>query len=258
MSAERNLGELFHEALDPEDVSGPFRRLQYAFDKPGAAGARQGRRIFMTRNRLLLLAAALVLIIGLSVFAGARAFSTFHVGSSVPAGSSSKTTVEQLLARPIQFAPIAAGQTCPPSNPDVNGLQGDGPVYIGLGSTPDTDTSWGHYGSGTLLTPAGMPGPILVRATDLSSGGSLAQVGPYAAGPVYGADTVNGVAVQRHGYVVLDTAHPPTTTYSVHNTRYVGWSNEYGWAHTSTGFCVGIQIDGPSFTELIREQVDPS
>lgn len=103
-----------------------------------------------------------------------------------------------------------------------------------------------------------MVGPVLIRATDLSSGLPLFQVGPFAAGPVYGTDTVNGTAVQRHGYVVLNTEHASTTTYDFLNAPYVHWANEYGWAHTSTGFCVGIQIDGPSFTELIRDQMDPS
>jgi hypothetical protein len=255
---ERALSELFRDELDRLDVSGPLQRLQYELEKPGAARVRQGRRIFMTRNRLVLLAAALVLIIGVSVFVSARANSALHPGSPVPAGTSGKTAVQQLLARPIQFKPIAAGQTCPARGPNTDGLQGGGPVYISAGSTPDTDTSWGHYGSSTLLTPPGMSGPVILRAIDLSSGRPLIEVGPFGAGPVYGTDNVNGVAVTQHAYNLLDTDHPSTTTYDVSGTPYAQWPAEYGWAHTSTGFCVGIQIDGPSFTELIRDQVTPS
>ena len=211
----------------------------------------------MTRNRLVLLAAALVLIIGVSVFVSARVYSALHVGSSVPAGGIG-TAVQQLLARPIQFPHVAAGQPCPTAGPSTNGLSGDGPVFIGAGDTLDTNTNWGHYGSSMLLTPPGLVGPVVIRATDLSSGRPLVQVGPFAAGPVSGTDTVNGVAVKRHGYVVLDTDHPPTTTYNFLSIPYNQWPNEVGWAHTSTGFCVGIQIDGPAFSELIRGQVDPS
>jgi hypothetical protein len=255
---ERALSELFIDELDRLDVSDPFQRLQIELEKPGAARARQGRRIFMTRNRTVLLAAALVLIIGVTIFVSARAFSGLHPGTTVPAGGTGKTAVEQLLARPIQFNHIAAGQTCPAGGPHTDVLEGAGPVYIGLGSTRDTDTSWGHYGSSTILTPPGMVGPVLIRATDLSSGQPLVHVGPYAAGPAVGTDNVNGGAVTRHNYTVLDTDHPPTTTYDVFNTPYVQWPEEYGWAHTSTGFCVGVQIDGPSFTELIRDHVTPS
>lgn len=258
MSAERTLTDLFHEVLDAEDVSGPFQRLQLELDKStGAAHRRRARRTFMTRNRLVLLAAALVLIIGASVFVSSRVYSYLHVGS-VPAGSNGTTTVAQLLARPIQFSHIAAGQTCPAAGPSTQGLNGAGPVYIAGGTTPDTDTNWGHYGSSAFLTPPGLAGPVLIRVTDLSSGQPLVQVGPYAAGPVTGTDTVNGVAVERHGYIVLDTAHPPATTRNFLNNPYVAWPNEYGWAHTTTGFCTGIQIDGPSFTELINDQVNPS
>jgi hypothetical protein len=255
---ERALSELFRDELDRLDVSGPLQRLQYELEKPGAARARQGRRIFMTRNRLVLLAAALVLIIGVSVFVSARAYSALHVGSAVPAGSGAKTTVQQLLARPIQFGHIAAGQTCPATGPTTKELVGGGPVYIAPGSTTETDTSWGHYGSSVLLTPPGMVGPVILRSIDLSSGRPLVEVGPFGAGPAYGTDNVNGVAVTQRTYVLLDTDHPPATTYDVSSTPYTQWPAEYGWAHTSTGFCVGIQIDGPSFTELIHNQVDRS
>jgi hypothetical protein len=210
-----------------------------------------------TRNRLVLLAAALVLIIGASVFVSARVYSGLHSGQTVPAVNSAKPAVEQLLARPIQFEHIAAGQTCPATGPYTNGLSGGGPVYIDAGPTRDTNTIWGHYGSSEILTPPGMVGPVVIRATDLSSGRPLVQVGPYGAGPVSGTDDVNGETVQQHAYVVLDTDHPPATTYYVSNTRYNLWPNEYGWAHTDTGFCVGVQIDGLSFTELIHNEVTP-
>ena len=153
---------------------------------------------------------------------------------------------------------MAETQSCPAAGPSTNGLSGGGPVFIGAGSTADTNTNWGHYGSSMLLTPPKMGGLVLIRATDLTSFRPLVQVGPFAAGPVSGTDNVDGVMVKQHGYIVLDTDHPPTSTYDFLNTPYIQWPNEFGWAHTSTGFCVGIQIDGPSFSELIRDQVDPS
>lgn len=255
MINERALSELFRDELDRLDVSEPLQRFQIELEKPGAVRARQGRRNFMTRNRLVLLAAALILIIGVSVFVSARVFSGLRPVTTVPAGSD---PVAQLLARPIQFGHIAAGQTCPAAGPNTKELAGGGPVYIGPGSTAETDTTWGHYGSSVLLTPPGMSGPVILRAIDLSSGRPLVEVGPFGAGPVYGIDTLNGVTVMQHRYALLDTDHPPTTTYDVSSTPYTQWPAEYGWAHTSTGFCTGIQIDGPSFTELIRNQVDPS
>jgi hypothetical protein len=83
MTDERALSQLFRDTLDRLDVSGPSQRLQIELEKPSANLRRRGRRIFMTRNRLVLLAAALVLLVGVSVFASVRALSGINqVGST--------------------------------------------------------------------------------------------------------------------------------------------------------------------------------
>lgn len=257
MSYERSLSELFIDELDRLDVSDPFQRLQIELEKPGAARARRRRRIFMTRNRLVLLAAALVLIIGVSVFVGTRVNSSLHPVTTVPGGSSGKTTVAELLARPIQFQPIAAGQICPPDGPSTNGFGGAGPVYEGGDGGWSAVTVWGIYGSSFLLTPPGLVGPVVLRAIDLDNGQPLVHTGPYAAGTVVGTDTVDGVKVNLYSALAFDTDHPPKTTYAFGGSTYVQWPTRFGWPHTQTGYCTGIQIDGPSFTELLRSGVDP-
>jgi hypothetical protein len=125
------------------------------------------------------------------------------------------------------------------------------------GGSPQFDTNWGHYNSDWIITPPGLTGPLVVRAENLRNGQPLVFVGPYGTGPIYGTDTLQGKSVNQFAAMAFDTDHPPKATYTF-GTPYVQWLVEDGWPHTSTGFCVGIEIDGPTFSELIHNQVDVS
>ncbi len=257
MTDERALSDLFHDVLDREDASGPFQRLQIELEKPGAARSHRGRRIFMTRNRLVLLAAAMVMIIIAGLLVGARLYHDYQNTSQVPAGHPGQATVAQLLARPLQFKQLAASEPCPQDGPFTRSLSGAGPVYLG-GRSDYTDTNWGHYNtSDFIITPPGLVGPVVVRAVNLRNSQPLVFLGPYGTGPLYGTDTVGGKSVNQFAAMAFDTDHSPTTTYDF-PTPYVQWLVEDGWPHTQTGFCVGIQIDGPNFSEVIHDQVAPS
>jgi hypothetical protein len=98
---------------------------------------------------------------------------------------------------------------------------------------------------------------VVVRAVNLRNGQPLVFVGPYGTGPIYGTDTLQGKSVNQFAAMAFDTDHPPKATYNF-GSPYVQWPVEDGWPHTSTGFCVGIEIDGPTFSELIHDQVDVS
>lgn len=249
MNDERALVQLFHEVLDRQDFSGPFQRLQLELEKPGAAARRRGRRIFMTRNRMVLLAAALVLILGVGVFVSARALNgTNHTHSSIPA--SDGTAVAGLLARPLQFH---KGTPCQPDGPFTDFLLGAGPVFDVPSS--GVHTPWGYYSREFLLTPPDLLGPVVVRPLNLKSGKPLLFVSPYGAGPVYGTDTVDGKSVNQYAALSLDTDHPPDTRYEFRGTSYVQWPFQVGWPSTESGFCVGIQVDGPAFTEVYYDHV---
>jgi hypothetical protein len=257
VTEERALTELFHDVLDRQEVSGPFQRLQIELEKPGAARSRRGRRIFMTRNRLVLLAAAMVMILIAGLLVGARLYHDYQNSAQVPAGHAGQATVAQLLARPLQFKQLGAGERCPQNGPFIGSLSGAGPLYLGGGSDY-TDTNWGHYNtSDFIITPPGLVGPVVVRAVNLRNSQPLVFLGPYGTGPLYGTDTVGGKSVNQFAAMAFDTDHPPTTMYDF-PTPYLQWPVEDGWPHTQTGFCVGIQIDGPNFTEVIHDQVDPS
>jgi hypothetical protein len=94
-------------------------------------------------------------------------------------------------------------------------------------------------------------------AHNLVSGRPLVFLPPTGAGLILGTDTVQGKSVNQFAYMALDTDHSPKATYNF-PTPFAKWAVVGGWPHTTTGFCVGIQIDGPTFTELINDSVTPS
>ncbi len=252
---ERAISDLFHDALDGEDVSAPFQRLQTELAKPGAARRRAGRRIFMTRNRLVLLAAALVLVIGVSVAISARMLDASRVGQTINAGPP-KTTVAELLARPLRFSLKPNLAACASDGPITNGLFGAGPIY-GAGGSVNVTTNWGAYDTGMVITPPGMAGPIVLRGEDLITGQPMVTFGNYTAGPVYRTDVINRKTTNLYTASALDTAHPPARPYSFLNRTYYQWLVVQGWPHNN-GFCAGLQIDGPDFSEQIYATVAPA
>ena len=253
MTEELALVELFHSALDRQDVAGPFQRLRIELEKPGAARVRRGRRIVMTRNRLALLAAALVLILISGVLVGTHLLN--RTTSEVPAGHPGidQAEVMQLLARPLQFPALKPTDPCPDST-DSYGFMGPGPVYgqaVGIVGR----SAWGAYYNVYVLTPPGMPGPVIVRSRDLTHGSPVLDIGPLGAGPVYGTDNYLGKIENQYQAVALDTTHATKGTDPVGNTDYVHWSWLQGFQHNWGGGCVGAQVDGPGFTELFYADV---
>lgn len=237
---DRALADLFHDALDHEDVSAPFQRLQFELEKPGAAHRRAGRRIFMTRNRLVLLAAALVLVLGISVVVSARLLSARPVGQTINAGPH-KTTVAELLARPLHIQRLSNVKTyadCP-DGPYTANEYGVGPVYgTGGGSQ---DTTWGTYWSVAVRADLGTKEPIVFRGEDVVLGWPLVFISPYGTGPTYGTDSVGAKTVKQYTAIAFDSSTP---TQGV--KRW--WMYQQGFKHGWSG-CVGFQADGPDFSE---------
>jgi len=71
-------------------------------------------------------------------------------------------------------------------------------------------------------------------------------IGPYATGSVFATEPTFG---SLYVDLAFDTAHPPSTTYSIDGTSYVQWFWRQGVATGWTG-CISVQVDGPSFTEV--------
>lgn len=248
MTNERALVEMFHSALDREDVSGPFQRLRLELEKPGAARLRTGRRIFMTRNRMVLLAAALVLIVISGVFVGTRLVN--RTTSQIPAGHAGidQAEVMQLLSRPVTLPHLAASDSCQ-DGPYTAGFFGAGPVFGG-GNGPNA-TSWGSYWDVVYYTKPGQKGPVVVRAFDLKLGWPVVFLGPYGVGPAYGTDDYKGSTRTEYIAVAFDTDHvSPTQSQRLNNPpgTFVQWRLSQGIKHGGSG-CFGYQIDGPDFTE---------
>jgi hypothetical protein len=261
VTTERALIDLFHEALDAEDVAGPFQRLQLELENPtGAANVRRARRTFMTRNRLALLAAALVVLVVASVLVGTRIYSSqFHNTSGIPAGSHpqiNQTAVTQLLSRPLHFQALKPTDPCPDSS-NSYGFFGVGPVY-GDAKGIAGNSSWGTYWNVAVLTPPGLPGPVIVRSRDLSHGTPVLDIGPLGAGPVYATDVYHGNLENQFQAVALDTVHGTKSDYALAGIKYTQWSWLQGFKKGWGGGCVGAQIDGPGLTEIFYAEVPNS
>ena len=251
MTDERALSTMFHEVLDREDVSAPYKRLRLELEKPGARRRRGARRIFMTRNRLVLLAAALVLVLGISLVISARLFAGPSVGD-IQAGPD-KGEVTQLLARPLHLQHVQHMTTyvdCP-DGPYHHNMYGAGPVY-GNGTGP-TATAWGLYWDAVLVVDKGTKGPIVFRGEDIVQGKPLVFVSSYGTGPTYGTDAINGTAVKQYTALAFDPAQghpygaPPTGTYVKFKQGFQSsWSG-----------CVGFQADGPDFSETFYSAGTP-
>lgn len=245
MTDERALSQLFHAALDREDVAGPYQRLRFEIEKPGAARRRGRRTIFMTRNRLVLLAAALVLVLGITVVISTHLF--FNPASSTINAGPDRTAVAQLLARPLNLPHLAAGDICQ-DGPYTNDLYGTGPVY-GNGQGPTND-DWGSYWDVFFYIPVGQKGPVVARARDLKNGSPVVFLGKYGVGTPYGTDTYRGQKQTQYTAVAFDTEHPPQGVYNLNSPvgSFTRWNLtdgiQKGWTK-----CFGFQVDGPDFSE---------
>jgi hypothetical protein len=253
---ERDVSNLFHGALDTEPYAGAFQRLQLELEaSSGAAHRRRARRIVMTPNRVALLAAALIALLLAGVLVGTRVYRDYQNNLQVPSARPGidQAEVARLLARPFTFKLLSANQPCPKDGPMTNSMFGAGPVY-GQGGNIDISTSWGAYATEFVITPPGLVGPVVLRALDLRNGQPQIFLGSEGAGPVYGTDTVNGKSVNQYAALAFDTNHSPKATYNF-GSPYVQWSFEAGWPHSQTGFCAGLQVDAPAFTEVFYASV---
>jgi hypothetical protein len=197
----------------------------------------------------LLVALVAVALVGGRVLQDWNAFT--H--PQVPAVGPNRSVVMQLEARHDQLPVLKAGASCP-DGPEANNLYGAGPVYGAPGwPRPATalqlagnfSTSWGFYFYNTVITIAGLNGPVLMRGRDLRSNRPIVFVGDYATGPLLGTDTVDGRLVQQHAYLMLDMNHPPSTSSGTHELEWpVILGIDKHWSD-----CVGLQFDGPGFTE---------
>ena len=205
----------------------------------------------MTRQRLALLAAAVVVLVITSVLVGTRIINAGHT-SAVPAGGPhagiNQAAVLQLLAKPLHFETLQPADACPNST-DQFGYFGQGPAY-GIVNGVAGNSSWGTYWSVTIATPLGTPGPVVARAKDLTHGSPVLDIGPLGAGAVYATDVYQGKTVNQFQAVAFDTDHVTNVNFHVGGSPYIRWDYLQGFKTGWGGGCVGVQIDAPGFSEV--------
>jgi hypothetical protein len=185
----------------------------------------------------------IALVVGLLI--GGRLmqdWNSFH--NPAPAGGGTQAALAQLEARPLHLPAPASKLDCVSTPINVGGSLGKGPVFGDPGGIW-TITSWGTYFHNSFVADTNVAGPVLVRAEDLFTHQPVVFVGQYAAGPVVGQDTVDGVVVQQGTELVFDTSQASKTR-GAH--RFV-WPFTSG-APTSWSGSTGWQIDGVGFSDV--------
>jgi hypothetical protein len=184
---------------------------------------------------------AIALVVG--VLIGGRLMQDWNsFRKPAPAGGG-QSQLAQLESRPLVLPTPTSQFDCKSGPYNPAGSLGKGPVYGDGGGT--SSTSWGIYYHNLAYAETAITGPILVRANDLFTHEPVVFVGQYAAGPVAGPDTVDGVAVEQHTELVFDTSHASTSP----TTHKFAWPFIAGVPHTWSG-STGWQIDGVGFSEV--------
>jgi hypothetical protein len=185
---------------------------------------------------------AIALVVGILI--GGRLiqdWNSFH--NPAPARGGGQTELVLLESRPLVLPTPASTVDCRSGPYNSLGSFGSGPVFSDERAT--SITNWGIYFHNLAYAQTNIDGPILIRVDDLFTHQPLVFVGQFAAGPVVGHDTVDGVAVEQHTELVFDTSRALTSSgphkFSWHFTAGVpnGFSGSSGW-----------QVDGVGFSEV--------
>jgi hypothetical protein len=234
-----------HSAFDevaPPTFGLPERVVQTAL----AEGPSRRRKRLMLRLKvplsLVAVFVAIALVVG--VLIGGRLMQDWKsYRQPAPAGGGGQTQLAQLESRPLVLPTPASHLDCKPGPYNPAGSLGKGPIYGDGGGT--SSTSWGIYYHNLAYAETEIKGPILVRASDIFRHEPVVFVGQYAAGPVVGNDTVDGVAVEQHTELVFDTTQSSTSP----STHQFAWPFIAGVPHMWSG-STGWQIDGVGFSEV--------
>jgi hypothetical protein len=236
-----------HSAFDevaPPTFGMPERVVQTVLTE---SPSRRRREQLMLRMRVPLSLVAVFMLIALVVglLIGGRLmqdWNTFHNGA--PAGRDTQSMLAQLEARPLHLPAPATKLDCVSTPVNAGGSLGKGPVYADPGGIWSI-TSWGTYFHIGAHADTNVVGPVLVRATDLFTHVPVVFVGQYAAGPVVGQDTLDGVVVDQHTELVFDTSHASKGltahkfVWPITSAAPASWSGSTGW-----------QIDGVGFSDV--------
>lgn len=242
MSLRREMHSAF-DVIEPTMAGLPERVVQTVL-KESRGRRRREKLIIRMRVPLSLVALFVLIALVLGVMIGGRLIQDWNsFRNDAPAGDGSQSVVAQLEARPLNLPSPATIYDCTSGPFNAAGSFGSGPVY---GDPVDISiTNWGLYYHNLFYAETKISGPVLVRVNDIFRHQPVTFVGQYAAGPVVGNDTIDGVAVQQHAELVFDTTKASKTS-GTHKFEWpftvgvpMSWSGSTGW-----------QIDGIGFTEV--------
>jgi hypothetical protein len=234
-----------HSAFDevaPPTFGLPERVVQTVLEE-GPSRRRKERMMLRLRVPLSLVAVFVAIALVVGVMIGGRLMQDWNsFRKPAPAGGGQSQLV-QLESRALVLPTPASQFDCKSGPFNSAGSLGKGPVFGDGGGT--SSTSWGVYYHNVAYAETDIKGPILVRANDIFRHEPVVFVGQYAAGPVVGHDTVDGVAVEQHTELAFDTSQasksPSQHKFDWHFIAGVpdSWSGSTGW-----------QIDGVGFSEV--------
>lgn len=215
------------------------------------------------RGTLSLVAAALVVALIGGLILGGRIWQDLHTQQP----SINQAALRSLETRSLRpFPTVVSGEACPTSplsdvsahGPDALML-GQGPVYANhLDYSYGGTTNWGAWSKLLLKVDTKASGLILIRARDLQTNAMVvfATVPLHAGnaagdgvptGRVQGNDVVTGQHEQEYSEDVLDLSRPYEGTVKGDWPIYAAF---LGDPRGGSG-CVGLQLDGMDFTELL-------
>lgn len=235
-----------HSAFDevaPPTFGLPERVVQTVLTE-NASGKRRERMMLRLRVPVALVAMFMLVALVIGALVGGRLMQVWNASHNpAPAGDTYQTQVAQLEAVPLRFPVFASQHDCKSGPYNSSGSLGSGPVYGDAG--PLGTSTWGQIYSVVAYADTDIPGPILVRASDLFTGKPVVFIGQYAAGPVVGSDTFRGHLYEQHAEVLLNTSSSDKQTV----THKFVWKFLDG-VPTSWSGSTAWQIDGFDFSEV--------
>lgn len=245
MSLRTDIHAAFDE-IAPSTYGISQRVVRSAVTGPARPRRRFGWSVDL-RGAMALVAVLLMLVLAVGALAGGRLYRDWTNFN----GRSSQ--VADLEARPLNLPAMEPGRECPAGPPGPKQGFGAGPVYVLPG--PKIQTAWGTYVYPWVLTDRGLGGLVLGRGKDLVAGQPVVFVDNQTTGPVVGNDRIDGLSVDQHQELLLDTNHPqedvnPPAIIFEGSDRYVAWQIKMGLP-AGAGWCVGMQFDGPGFSEVL-------
>jgi hypothetical protein len=257
-----------HAAFDeiaPSMHGLPERVVQAALtEAPGRRA--KARWVFRMRPSVALVAALVLIALVVGTLIGGTLLRDWRNWSNAHPPQINQNELKRLESETLQLPVVLPGDSCPTSPlTNVSGhggesfMFGKGPVYsspLGFNATTTDLDTWGSFD--LMVDTTKTSGLVLIRAKDLQTKDAVVFVRfPYSAasaagngiptGGKLGTEVILGESEQVYAEEVLDTSRPYPGT---KKGEWPIFKSFMGYPKTATG-CIGFQIDGDHFTEVV-------